>query len=140
VIGFLSRTGAGVYLSGPSGISCKQTRSDTEFGIIAFVELPPDLVRRLRIGAGLSQRALARRAATSQPAIARYERGTATPSWRTLERIASACGQRVRLGVEPVPDPNDVELATQLLRLTPEQRLRALPRFARLRHFASEKR
>jgi uncharacterized protein len=104
------------------------------------VESVGKVVRELRIGAGLSQRALAHRAATSQPAIARYERGAATPSWETLQRLAAACGRRLRLSAEPVPNPHDVELATQLLGLTPKQRLRALSRYARLRKLASERR
>jgi transcriptional regulator with XRE-family HTH domain len=82
---------------------------------------PATLVREMRLAVGLSQRAMARRAATSQPAIARYERGAATPSWETLERLAAAAGQRLRLEAEPVPDPDDVELAEQLLRLTPAE-------------------
>ncbi len=98
------------------------------------------LVRELRLAAGLSQRALARRAGTSQPAVARYERGAATPSWKTLQRLAAACGQRVRLSAEAVPDPHDVELAELLIGLTPEQRLRALPRYANLRKLAREQR
>jgi uncharacterized protein len=80
------------------------------------MELPNTLVRELRIAAGLSQRALARRAGTSQPAVARYERGAATPSWQTLQRLAGACGQRVRISAEAVPDPHDVELAGTLRR------------------------
>jgi transcriptional regulator with XRE-family HTH domain len=91
------------------------------------------MVRRLRASAGLSQRALAHRAATSQPAIARYEGGTATPSWETLQRVAHACGQRLLLSTEPLVDPHDLGLVAELLTLTPEQRLRALPRYARLR-------
>ncbi len=100
------------------------------------MDSPNVLVRELRLGAGLSQRALARRAGTSQPAVARYERGAATPSWETLQRLAMACGQRVRIGVEPMPDPHDVELAELLLRLAPEERLRALRRYARLHELA----
>jgi hypothetical protein len=96
------------------------------------VERPNELVRELRLAAGLSQRALAQRAGTSQPAVARYERGIATPSWATLQRLAAACGQRVTLSAEPAPDPHDVELAELLLRLSPEERLRALRRYARL--------
>lgn len=95
------------------------------------------LVRRLRRSAGLSQRDLARRAATSQPAIARYERGAATPSWETLERLAAACGRRIQLRTEVLPEPHDIELAALLLDLTPQQRLRALPRYARLHALAS---
>ena len=95
------------------------------------------IVRELRLGTGLSQRGLAQRANTSQPAIARYERGVATPSWETMQRLASACGRRLRVSVEIVPDPADVELAEQLLELTPLERLRALPRYARLRTLAA---
>jgi len=100
------------------------------------VTSPQAILRELRLAAGLSQRALAHRAGTSQPAIARYERGAATPSWETLQRLAAACGRRLRLSAEPVPEPHDVELALELLGLTPEQRLHALPRFARLREHA----
>jgi transcriptional regulator with XRE-family HTH domain len=102
------------------------------------MERPNALVRELRLSAGLSQRALARRADTSQPAVARYERGVATPSWETLQRLAGACGKRLRISAEAVPDPHDVELAGLLLRLTPEERLRALRRYARLRELARE--
>lgn len=94
------------------------------------------ITRELRTGAGLSQRALASRAGTSQPAIARYERGASTPSWQTLERLAAACGRRLRLSVEGAPDAHDVELARMLLELTPLERLRTLTRYARLRALA----
>jgi transcriptional regulator with XRE-family HTH domain len=100
------------------------------------MEPPGTLVRRLRLSAGLSQRRLAQAAATSQPAIARYERGVATPSWETLQRLAGVCGRQLTLGTEPVPDPHDIELATQVIGLTPEQRLRALRRYARLHNLA----
>lgn len=100
------------------------------------MESPATLVRELRLAAGLSQRALARRAETSQPAIARYERGAATPSWETLQRLAAACGRRVTISAAAIPDPHDVELAELLLELTPMERLRALKRYARLREIA----
>lgn len=87
----------------------------------------------MRLGAGLSQRALARRAGTSQSAIARYEKGRTAPSWETLQRIAGACGRRVTIASEVIPDPHDIELAEQLLELTPTDRLRSLRRFASLR-------
>ncbi len=95
-------------------------------------------VRELRLAAALSQRDLAQRAATSQPAIARYECGGATPSWETLQRLATACGRRLHLSMEVAPDPHDVELASLLLGMTPKQRLRALPRYARLQALATE--
>jgi transcriptional regulator with XRE-family HTH domain len=101
---------------------------------------PSTLLRKVRRDAGLSQRQLARRANTSQPAIARYERGAATPSWETLQRLASACGRQLGVSAEAVPEPHDVELAELLLGLTPEQRLRALRRYARLHQIGEERR
>lgn len=95
------------------------------------------VVRKLRLSTGLSQRAFAARAETSQPAIARYEVGAATPSWQTLERLAEASGRRVEISVITIPEPHDVELAEALLKLTPLERLRTLARYARLRELAA---
>lgn len=53
------------------------------------------LVRTARAAAGLSQRALAARAGTSQPAVARYEAGLVVPRADTLERLLAACGRQV---------------------------------------------
>jgi transcriptional regulator with XRE-family HTH domain len=100
------------------------------------MEAPETLLRHLRAAAGLSQRDLAERAGTSQPAIARYERGVATPSWETLGRLVGACGRRLELSAEIAPDPHDVELAARMLDLSPLERLRALPRCARLGELA----
>lgn len=99
---------------------------------------PDAILREMRKSAGFSQRALAERAGTSQPAIARYERGAATPSWETLERLAKACGRRLELSAEIAPDPHDIALAESFLELTPEQRLRALNRFSHLRTLGEE--
>jgi transcriptional regulator with XRE-family HTH domain len=96
------------------------------------------LLREIRLEAGFSQRALAERAHTSQPAIARYERGAATPSLETLGRLAQACGRRLRLSAETPPDPRDVELAEALLGLEPIERLRTLQQYGRLRALAQE--
>ena len=101
------------------------------------MDSPASLIRRARLGAGLSQRALARRAGTSQSAIARYERGRAAPSWETLQRIVGACGRRVTIASEFVPDPDDIELAESLLELTPTDRLRSLRRYASLQSSSS---
>jgi transcriptional regulator with XRE-family HTH domain len=103
------------------------------------MEPPQELLLEARRTAGLSQRALAQRAGTSQPAIARYERGTATPSWETMQRLVAACGRQLRLVVEPTVDEHDVELAAGMLKLTPPQRLQALQRYARLHELASER-
>jgi len=100
------------------------------------VDEPHSILRQIRRSAGLSQRQLAARAGTSQPAVARYERGVATPSWETLQRLAAACGRRLLILAEGVPEPEDVELARSLLALEPLERLRALRRYARLRTLA----
>jgi len=103
-------------------------------------ESPRALLREARLAAGLSQRELARRAGTSQPAIARYEGGLATPSWGTLERLAAACGRRLTIGSGIAPDPHDVQLAETLLARTPLERLRALRRYAQLHALARKTR
>jgi len=101
---------------------------------------PPEaLVREMRLAAGFSQRELARRASTSQPAIARYERGVSAPSWETLQRLAAACGRRLGIDVEIAPDPHDVELARSLLGLTPLERLHSLTGYARLRELTADR-
>lgn len=55
-------------------------------------------LRAARERSGLSQAALAARARTSQPAIARYETGAATPSLATLERLLEATGSSLVIG------------------------------------------
>ena len=62
----------------------------------------PDLLREARLGAGLSQHALARRAGTSQPAVARYESGASTPSLATLRRLLAAAGQELAIETRPL--------------------------------------
>jgi transcriptional regulator with XRE-family HTH domain len=92
----------------------------------------------MRRAAGLSQRDLARRAETSQPAIARYERGVATPSWETLQRLATACGHWLKMSTGVMPDQHDIELSETLLKLTPAERMQALRRYAHLHQLAEE--
>lgn len=74
------------------------------------------LIRAARIDAGLTQAQLAERAATSQPAIARYESGAASPSVATLDRILRAAGQRLVLAAEPAAGAQPA----------PSERMRAL--------------
>ena len=57
------------------------------------------LLRRARLNAGLTQSALAARAATSQATISSYESGGKQPSAQTLSRILGAAGWR--LTIEP---------------------------------------
>lgn len=49
------------------------------------------MLRTTRERAGLSQRTLARLASTSQAAVSCYERGTVSPTVRTLTRLLDAC-------------------------------------------------
>lgn len=67
------------------------------------------LVRQAREAVGLTQAELARRAGTSQPAVARYESGESSPSVRTLERLVHAAGRRLRLSTEPAGAVADLD-------------------------------
>lgn len=58
---------------------------------------PGELVRDARVSADLTQAELARRAGTSQAAVARYESGAVSPSVSTLERLLHAAGQELQL-------------------------------------------
>ena len=58
-------------------------------------------VRAARRKAGLSQVELARRAGTSQPSIARLERGLVSPTVISLDRIARALGTELVIDFEP---------------------------------------
>jgi transcriptional regulator with XRE-family HTH domain len=51
-----------------------------------------DLIREARLRAGLTQRELARRSGTTQPAVARWENGAVLPSFERLRQVLRACG------------------------------------------------
>ena len=55
-----------------------------------------EAIRIARLGAGLSQAEVARRAGTSQPAINRYEKGRTVPTLKTTERLLAACHAKLR--------------------------------------------
>lgn len=57
------------------------------------------LIRMARRSAGLTQDALARKAATSQAAISSYESGHRSPSVETLSRILAAAGFELRMRI-----------------------------------------
>jgi ribosome-binding protein aMBF1 (putative translation factor) len=56
-----------------------------------------------RAHAGLTQEQLAERMHRTQAVIARLESGRVKPSTRTLERLATATGMRLRISFEPAP-------------------------------------
>jgi transcriptional regulator with XRE-family HTH domain len=58
-------------------------------------------VRAARRKAGMSQVELARLAGTSQPSIARLERGLVSPTVISLDRIARALGAELVIDFEP---------------------------------------
>lgn len=63
-------------------------------------------IRHARTNAGLTQAALAARAGTSQPALARYEAGANLPTLPTLERLLSACGRRLEIQTPLATQPS----------------------------------
>lgn len=78
-----------------------------------------NLIRLAREETGLSQRALAGRAKTSQAAIAAYEAGRRSPTLATLARIVRAAGLDLRIRLEP-HDDHDEWLARYEAELPPE--------------------
>jgi transcriptional regulator with XRE-family HTH domain len=53
---------------------------------------PGGAIQQQRERAGLSQRALARRAGTTQAAVSRIERGLTSPNWDTVRALMLAMG------------------------------------------------
>ena len=81
-----------------------------------------DLVREARRRAGLTQRALAEKAGTTQSAIARLETGRTSPSFETVLSLVRTCG--FDLDVMLVErDDSDMWQAEALSGLTPNERL-----------------
>ena len=83
------------------------------------------LIREARTGAGLTQAALAERAATTQAAIARLERPGANPRVETLQKVIAATGRQLEVASsERLPD-NDETLIASHLRMSPAERAAA---------------
>jgi transcriptional regulator with XRE-family HTH domain len=83
------------------------------------------LLHEARTRAGLSQRALARRAGTTQSVVARIEAGHTSPTWETLERLFQAADVELHAQLEPrvVVGSHMLDDVPRILRMTPEQRL-----------------
>ena len=64
-------------------------------------------LRRARLVAGLSLRALAQRAQTSHATLAAYEAGRAIPRVDTLDRILRAAGFASDIAISGRPDATD---------------------------------
>jgi transcriptional regulator with XRE-family HTH domain len=91
------------------------------------------LLLQARTQAGLSQRALARRAGTAQSVVARIEGGQTSPTWETLERLLAAADYAVNPEIEPrvVVEPQMLDDVPRILALTPEQRLEEVANVSR---------
>lgn len=85
---------------------------------MATEEYSRHLVRMARRKAGLTQAALAKRAATSQSAISAYEAGRRSPSVDTLCRILAAAGFEVRMRLA-APDTHEAARAKAEALLSP---------------------
>ncbi|SRR6266516_1223766 len=83
------------------------------------------LIREARERHGLDQRALARRARTSQGQISKVERGVISPTISTLERLLGVMGERLQLEAVPGPRPNQAvgELRRDYEELSVEERV-----------------
>jgi transcriptional regulator with XRE-family HTH domain len=80
------------------------------------------IVREARRRAGLSQRELAGRVGTTQPAIARVESGDSAPSFDRILRLVRACGFDLDIRVVPL-DEDAWSIAEQGRSLSPDERL-----------------
>ena len=103
------------------------------------------ILTQARLNAGLTQRQLAERVGTSQPAIARLEAGLVSPTLDTVKRVAAAAGYELRVELAPLPGPDPVieaykrhvdrSLLRENLRRTVDERLQSLDD---LRRFGDE--
>lgn len=80
------------------------------------------MVKQARILAGLSQRQLAERLGTTQPVIARWERGNSAPSFDRVAEAVRVSGFELAVKVL-TPDVEHESQIEELPALTPAQRL-----------------
>ena len=90
----------------------------------------PQVLRDARRLAGLSQRALARRARVPQPTVARIESGAVVPRVDTLDKLLAFCGWSLTSERRP-GDGIDRSSIRALRSLTPAARVRLAAREAR---------
>lgn len=94
---------------------------------------PSALLRAARGRAGLSQRALAQRAGTTQSVVVRIERGATSPGWDTLHRLLRAAGFDLEAEIVPRPTARSHMMGdvARILQLSPEDRLREVAAVSR---------
>ncbi|HEX7291979.1 MAG TPA: helix-turn-helix transcriptional regulator [Conexibacter sp.] len=87
------------------------------------------LVRDLRERHGLSQARLARRARTTQAVVSRIERGEASPTLDTLQRLLAAMGWELDVGLRRSHwQDHDPDALREFGARTPRQRLDGIDR------------
>jgi transcriptional regulator with XRE-family HTH domain len=84
---------------------------------------PGGTIRQRRQRLGLSQRALARRAGTTQAAVSRIERGLTSPTWETLRSLLLAMGYEPELDARRLRGRWDPVHLAALRERTPAERL-----------------
>lgn len=89
-----------------------------------------DLIREARLRAGLTQAALAERAGTSQPAIARWESGRSVPSMDVVFDLVRAAGLDLETAIVPM-DESDRTQALRVAELSGDERIRRHARLVR---------
>ncbi len=91
------------------------------------------LLSAARARSELTQRALARRAGTTQAVVARIESGRTSPGWDTLQRLLRASGFDLRAEIIPRPSVQShmMQDVARILRLSPEDRLREVAAVSR---------
>ena len=97
------------------------------------------LLREARLAAGLTQRNLSERAATTQSAVARYETARALPDIDTLQRLLTACGRRLEFTAVAI-DERDLRRSRESLAMTPRQLVERNRRITRLAEKAARAR
>jgi transcriptional regulator with XRE-family HTH domain len=120
----------------PEGTSCRIAST-----VIYYITMDISrIVAAARRQAGLTQQQLAERAGTSQPAVARLERGGGSPSLATVRRLVNAAGFDLKVELLPRATRRDPVIAAyqrdvdrtllrENLRKTVDRRLRDMEAF-----------
>jgi transcriptional regulator with XRE-family HTH domain len=88
------------------------------------------VIERARRWSGLRADDVAERLGVSTETLSAWERGD--PEFSIVQHAVEACGQDLhRLVAEPDPDPHDLSLLDESLRLTVEDRFKRLMRYVR---------
>ncbi len=82
-----------------------------------------EIIKRERLGRGLSQAQLALRAGTDQSSLSRIESGREDVTWARLRAILLSMGLEPELGLRAVEHSEDPAHVAMARRLPPSQRL-----------------